>query len=155
MAIQNLVSASLSAEKKADIQQKLTDIRNHLDFLVSLQPEDIHGLVKAGNTLLPFVDKAHQAVTLHPDILPRVFSTEEFKRDYSLVKDLQPLLAQVNQLAEGMQNTLLAANSDALSASLEVYAAVRQHKDKVIGLNILAEEMGVFFKRSKRMTAKV
>ena len=83
------------------------------------------------------MDQAHQAVTQHPDIMPRVFNTEEFKRDYSLVKDLQPLLAQVNQLAEGMQNTLLATNSDALSASLEVYAAVRQHRDKVIGLNVL------------------
>lgn len=150
MATQNLVSAVLSPEKKADIEQKLTDIHDHLDFLISLQPEEIQSLIKAGNGFAPFVEKAHQAVIHHPDILPRVFNTEEFKKDVALAKDLQPILAKVKRLEQGLQSTLIAVNSDAMAASLEVYAAIRQHKDKVSGLNRLSDEMGVFFRRSSK-----
>jgi hypothetical protein len=47
----------------------------------------------------------------------------------------------------------IAVNSDTMSEALEVYAAVKQNKDKIAGLNVLAEEMGTFFKKTKKKTA--
>ena len=84
MPIQNLVSATLSAESKAAILKDLDSIRKRLDFLTSLDNEDVRGLVKAGSGYAPLLDKAYRAVSEHPDIMPRVFSLEEFKRDYEL-----------------------------------------------------------------------
>ena len=102
--------------------------------------------------MLPFIDKAYQTVKDHPEILPSVFDKDEFFKDYELVGKIRPILNQINQLAEGLQKTYYAVVSDAMVAALDVYSAVKQHKDKVSGLNVVADDLGVFFKKSKAKT---
>jgi hypothetical protein len=150
---QNLVSASLTPEVKTEILQKLTEIKNALDFLLSLQPKEVRSLFKPGNTFAPLIDKAYHVVVDHPEILPAIFDKEEFIKDYLLSKDLTPIDNQINELSESVTKTLMAINSDALNETMEVYAAVKQNKDKVPGLNVVAEEMAEFFKKSgKKIT---
>ena len=55
----------------------------------------------------------------------------------------------IHELADAVNNTIIAVNSDALAAALEVYASCKQHCNKVPGLNVLVDEMGEFFKKSK------
>jgi len=38
MPVQNLVSAALTPEAKAEVLQKLADIKSKLNFLITLQP---------------------------------------------------------------------------------------------------------------------
>jgi len=45
MATQNLVSATIAPDAKADILAKLADIRGKLTFLMSLKPSDIQSMV--------------------------------------------------------------------------------------------------------------
>ena len=153
MAAQNLISATISTEVKNEINQKLEEIKNRLPFLVTLQPAEIQGLFKAGDGYAPFVEKAYNAVCDHPNMMAGVFNTDEFKRDYLLSKDLTPIANQLAELTEAVQNTLVAVNSDSMSESLEVYAAVQQNRDKIPGLNVVAEEMSQFFKKTKRVKA--
>jgi hypothetical protein len=155
MASQNVISATLSEGDKYDILQKLADIKSRLNFLITLDAEQTKSLFKAGNGYAPFIEKAHAASKAHPDILPRVFCNEEFDKDHALIEALIPIQAQINELAKSLQDTLVAANSDAMTQALEVYAAVKQHKDKVPGLEATYEELSVFFQRSKRKTLKV
>ena len=150
---QNLVSATLTEETKNQILQKLTEIKSALNFLLSLQPKEVMGIFKAGNAYAPLLDKAYHVVVDHPEILPAVFDKEEYINDYMLSKEITPIYNQVNQLNESLTKTLMAINSDTLSGTLEVYAAVKQNKDKVPGLNVVAEEMAEFFKRSGRKSA--
>ena len=150
MPQQNLISATIDSNVKQEILQKLAEVRNSLSFLQSLQTSDLQGLFKAGNTYAPFIEKAYSTMNLHADILPTVFDAEEFRRDYQLSKDLTQITTQINELSESLSRTLIAVNSDAMSASLEIYAAVKQHKDKVPGLNVAADEMAVFFKRVRK-----
>jgi hypothetical protein len=154
MPSQNLISATISPETKADIMQKLAEIRSNLHFLLTLQPDEIQGLMKAGNTYAPFIEKAYNAINAHPQIMAGVFDIEEFKRDYTLAKDLTTIKNHVEQLADGLNNTLIAANSDAMEAALEVYANVKQNRDKVPGLNVVAEEMAEFFKRVRKKASQ-
>ena len=150
---QNLVSATLTEDTKNQILQKLAEIKSALAFLLSLQPKEVRSMFKPGNTFAPLIDKAYHVVVDHPEILPGVFDKEEFMRDYQLFKDLTPIDNQVNQLSESVSKTLMAISSDALNGTLEVYAAVKQNKDKVPGLNVVAEEMAEFFKKSgKKVT---
>ena len=149
---QNLISASISAELKASILQRLTSVKTDLNFLLSLQPAEVQSLFKAGDGYAPFMDKAYNAAIDHPEILPGIFDVEEFKKDYRLAKDIIPIVNMVNELAEGLQKTQIAVNSDTMGESLDVYAAVKQNKDKVPGLNVLADEMAVFFKKTKKKT---
>ena len=155
MSTQNVISATLCEDSKSDILQKLSDIKSQLNFLITLDADQAKSLFKAGNGYAPFIEKAHAASKAHPDILPRVFNNEEFDKDFSLIEALTPIAAKVNELAKSLQDTLVAANSDAMTQALEVYAAVKQHKDKVAGLVATYEELSVFFQRSKRKNIKV
>ena len=154
MTVQNLISATIPQETKTEIMQMLAELKNKMNFLLTLQPDEIQGLVKAGNSFSPFIEKAYNAVNAHPHIMPAVFDTEEFKRDYTLSKDLAVIASHMEQLSDTVSNTLLAANSDAMTASLEVYAAVKQNRDKVPGLNVVADEMAEFFKKAKKNSKK-
>ena len=156
MARQNLVSAVLSDETKADVLAKLASVKKSLGFLLTLQPDQVQSLFKAGNGYAVFVEKAYNAANDHPDILPRVFDVQEFKKDYELSKNLTPILDQINQLADTLRDTQTAVNSDAVTGALEIYQAVKLNKDRVPGLNVVADEMSVFFKKAqKRTPAKV
>jgi hypothetical protein len=146
---QNLISASLPAEDAADVQQNLAAAKSKLSFLLSLQTEDVVTLFKVGNAYLPFIDKAYQVMVAHPEILPPVFDQDEYIRDYNLLSTLRPIFTQIDELAESIRKTFTAVGSDALVASLEIYSAVKQNKDKVPGLASTADEMAVFFKKSK------
>lgn len=146
---QNLISAALSAEDAAAIQKSLTDAKAKLSFLLSLQTEDISTLFKVGNAYLPFIEKTYQTVVAHPEILPAVFEKDEFMKDYNLLTSLRPIFNQINELAESVQKTFMAVGSDTMVAALEIYSAVKQNKDKVPGLAVTADEMGLFFKKTK------
>lgn len=147
--VQNLISATLSAEDTAAVLQNLADAKTRLNFLLSLQTSDIVTIFKVGNAYLPFIDLAYETVVAHPEILPGVFDKDEFIRDYNLLSALRPIFNQINELAEGILRTFQAVGSDAMVGALEVYTAVKQNKDKVPGLAATADEMSVFFKRSK------
>ena len=147
--MQNLVSASLNPEIKQEITQKLTEIKEQLNFLLTLQPDEIQGMIKVGNNYAPFVEQAYNVVNAHPEILPPVFNAEEFKQDYLLSKDLLAIFDQIKQLADSLGNTMMAVRSDTMVGALEVYNAVKQNRDKVPGLNVVAEEMGEFFKKRR------
>jgi hypothetical protein len=146
---QNLISASLSATEAAEVLQSLAAVKTKMPFLSTLQKTDVNGLFKVGNAYLPFIDKIYQVVTTHPEILPAIFDKEEFLRDYELFNTMRPIFNQTNELAEGIQKTYTALGSDILVAGLEVYASVKQNKDKVPGLSVMNDEMAVFFKKAK------
>lgn len=152
MSIQNLVSATLAAETKAEILAKLAEIRAKLDFLVTLEPDQMKGLFKASNGYTPFIEKAYSISKAHPEILPGFLSVEELGKDVALIESLRPIQSMVNELAKGIQDTMVAANSDALGQCLEIYTAVKQYSDKVPGLTSSQEELSVFFQRSPRKT---
>jgi len=150
MATQNLVSASLSAETRADVMNKLAAIKKSLGFLLSLPVNQKQSLFKVGNGYAPFVEKAYGVVSAHPEILPSVFDADEFKKDYQLSKDLAAITDQMRQLADSLNDTLVAVNSDAITEALEVYSAVKQNSNRVPGLKVAEEEMSQFFKKPKR-----
>jgi hypothetical protein len=150
---QNLISASLTEQDVAEVTQSLNTVKTKLHFLSTLQKSDVKSLVKVGNAYyLPFLDKIHQVVETHPEILSAVFDKEEFLKDYELFNQLRPIYNLVNELAEGIQKTFTAVGSDTLVASLDVYAAVKQNKDKVPGLSVTNEELAAFFKKAKAQT---
>jgi hypothetical protein len=153
MATQNMVSASLTPEAKAEILQKLGEVRGKLGFLLSLAPDEVQSLLKVGKGYAPFLDKAYNAAAAHPEILSGAFDLGEFKSDYALAKDLSAIASQARELADGLENTLTAVNSDAMTAALDVYASIKLNKDKVAGLQGVCDDMGAFFKKARKASS--
>ncbi len=73
---------------------------------------------------------------------------EEFERDWKLAKDLGAISDALNQLTQGVDHTLTAARSDTLMAALDIYAAVKLHRDRVPGLPVVADRLSTWFKRT-------
>ena len=154
MASQNLVSASITPEAQDAIMKLVADIRSRLGFLLNLQAEEVTGLVKAGKELTPFLAECRKVVKSHPEIFTGAFDAQEFERDFLLSESLGTILDQVDELSEALRHTLIAVRSDTLVAGLDVYAATKMHRDKIPGLNVVADNLGVYFKRGPRQTAK-
>ncbi len=148
MPYQHLVSVVLPLEKKIEILQKLAEIKDDLEFLLSLQPDEVKSIFKVANGYAPFIEKAYKTVNDHPEIIPAISSKDEFFKDYQLSQDLTLIANQVQELNEGLEKTLTAINSDTLNGALEVYAAIKQHRDKVPGLNVVAQDLAEFFKKT-------
>ena len=146
-------SASITTEAKNEVLKGIADIKGKLGFLLTLQANEVSGLFKAGKEFGPFLDECHAVAQSHPEILPGIFNGAEFERDYQLSKDLGSIASALNQLAEGIDHTLMAARSDALQGALEIYAAVKQSRDKVAGLGGVADKLAGFFSRTARAAA--
>lgn len=149
---QNLISGALSAEDQQIIQQALTVLNEKMPFLSSMQNVDVSKFFKPGNAYQPLLNLAVQVMEQHPDILPAVFNKEEFKKDSELYAAIAPVAMRVSALHTGLQKTQIAVGSDTLKGALEVYAAVKQHKNKVPGLSAVYDEMRVFFRKNKIKT---
>jgi len=150
---QNLISALLSGEAIAEIQQHLEGIKSKLPFLLSLSAEEKAALLILGNVYKPLVNKAGEAVEHYPQILSGTFNINEFKQDYALLKAFETVVRQVRDLAITVEDTNTAIGSDLLSASFEVYGEVQKHKNSVPGLAALAEEMKAFFPKKRQKVA--
>ena len=81
--------------------------------------------------------------------MPGTFDIQEFKNDVLLGRDLGEILGVIHELTSSVEETDFAINSDAMSEALEVYAAVQNNKSKVPGKDTTADDMKMFFKKSK------
>lgn len=152
MAVQNLVSAVLTPDVQTAVTQSLGNVKSKLNFLIILQPDQKNQLMKVGTIHSGFIKDAYEVICDHPEIMSSLFNVAEFKKDYSLSQDLVPILNQLNELAESVQDTVFAAGSDAMCEALEIYAAVQANKDKVPGMDTIAAKMAGYFKKPKRTT---
>jgi hypothetical protein len=150
MSSQNLVSYTLTAEKKTAINQTLDSLKDHFSFTIPLTPAEIKSIFKAGDSYSPFIEKAYNALNQFPQIMPAIFDAQEFKNDYQLAMDLTAIITKLKGLLESLENTQVAAFSDAMVGGLEIYSHVQANKDKVPGLNAIADDMGSHFKKSKK-----
>ena len=152
---QNLISAQLSGEAIAAIQQHIEGIKSNLPFLLSLSADEKITMLVLGNAYKQLVAKANEAVEHYPQILSGTFDKNEFKQDFALLESFETVVRLVRDLATTVEDTNTAIGSDLLSASFEVYGEVQKHKDSVTGLAPLADEMKAFFPKKRQKTAPV
>ena len=148
----NRVSASLAAADRKEVFAALQIIKDKLPFLLALTTEERKALPKMGDRNLPFVKKALEVATQHPDFLPRSFDLEELRRDVELFEALYALVMAFNQLNELLNDTYTAAGSEAYAAALQVYSYAKL-SDKETGMETLVEELGQRFTRKAKKAA--
>ncbi len=67
------------------------------------------------------MSKALEVATQNPDFLPRSFDLEELRKDVQLFEAMYPIVVALTQLQELVDDTCLAAGSEAYAAALQVY----------------------------------
>lgn len=121
----DLIHGELPTEQQQAVLQALADLQSKLPFLIDLTVEDRRSLPKMGDKSRAFVDQGLVLANQNENILPRNFDLDEYRRDVALVRQLEPIVLAVKQFASRLDDTYLAAGSDAYSQTLVVYQAAK------------------------------
>ena len=143
---QNLITATLADADRDAVLAAIATIKEKLPFLLDLSLDQRRYLVKMGDGNKPFVDKCQSALNQNADILPPAFGLAEFNSDYALYAALQPVVVQITQLAELLDDTLMAVGSDLYNASLEGYTYLKA-AGQGQSLDELRKDMATRFKQ--------
>lgn len=149
MSYQNISVALVQADIDA-VKAAIATINNKLGFLVTLDASERKGLFKLGPKSADFVQDASVAAVNFPNILPSSFDKVEYSKDTSLFKTLDEIKTMIDSLQEKVDNTYMAVGSEAMVASLEVYAYVQTAADRTPGLGSVADKLKARFKRGPK-----
>ena len=147
----NRVSANLSPEDIAAVQEAIVTLKQKLPFLIGLTKEERISMLKLGDKSRAFVQKTMELVKQNQDFLPRSFDVEEMQKDVDLFNDLYPILLSLQQLNEQVEDTLV-VGSEAYAAALVAY---RYAKDANMGAGLdgVLDDIGRRFARKSSKTA--
>ena len=145
----NRISAVLTLADREAVMTAILTIKSKLPFLVDLTAEERKALPKMGDKSQAFVSKALEVATQNPDFLPRAFDLNEMRRDVELFEKMYPIVVALSQLQELVDDTAMAAGSEAYAAALQVYHYAKA-SGQGSGLEGMVNEMGQRFVRKPR-----
>ena len=145
----NRISAALTQADRDTVMMAISTIKSKLPFLVDLTAEERKALPKMGDKSQAFVTKALEVATQNPDFLPRAFDLDEMRRDVELFEKMYPIVVALSQLQELVDDTTMAAGSEAYAAALQVYHYAKA-SGQGSGLEGMVSEMGQRFARKPR-----
>ena len=121
----NKVSVTISEEASANIQQALTVILQNLPELINLTKEERGTIPKMGDRTVAFVSKSLEYAKLNPRVVPSFLDLSEFEKDVNATTDLRKVFLPLQQLYEKLNDTTLQVGSEAYTAALIFYNAVK------------------------------
>jgi len=121
----NKVSVTISEEASANIQQALTVLLQNLPELINLKEDERHALPKMGDKTVAFVNKNLEYAKQNPRVVPGFLDMVEFEKDVVAATDLRKVLIPLQQLVEKLDDTTMQAGSEAYTAALIFYNAVK------------------------------
>jgi hypothetical protein len=143
------ISATLNQADREAVMDAVATIKAKLPFLIDLNADERKALPKMGDKSRAFVSKALEVATQNPDFLPRSFDLEELRKDVQLFEAMYPIVVALTQLQELVDDTCLAAGSEAYAAALQVYNYAKA-SGQGSGLDAVVGEMGQRFARKSR-----
>jgi len=147
MPYQN-ISAQVSDKAMQAVKDALSAIESNLPFLITLTDDERKALFKAGPKRLSFVQNALTASQDNPDILPKSFDAAEFESDVELFAALTEINTIVAQVASKIDDTRLAAGSEAMNEASDVYNYVKAAVKNTPGLKPVADQLGQLFQQA-------
>lgn len=139
----NRVNATLSPEDKAEVIAALRLVRQKLPFLIGLSKEQRKKMSKMGDARYSFVQQTLGLAEEVPDMLPRSFSVENFRRDVELLDALRGVLLEVSALYEVLDDTAFALANEVYTSACAVYRYAKA--DRGHGVDVIVKELGKTF----------
>jgi len=131
----NMVSGAISPELVKEIVDSVARWRNAMPFLVALSPEERKEAVHPGEQGLKASVTMAETATAHSDHFPAsIADPAELKRDAQLATDIAALVAPLASLVQALQDTEIAARSDAYRSGLKLYGVAKLLLSHVPGL---------------------
>jgi len=151
---QNLVSYVFTEADFTALKQKVTEMQAKVDeFAIELHLDNKRELKTLGDRSLPFTEQAFLLTTQQPKLIPAFVSIEEFSKDFNLFKQSKELIKLLEVLLERLNDTSIAAGSDAFSTARKIYDSVKSAvKSNIPGAAVAFDEMKKRYIRMKGKT---
>jgi hypothetical protein len=146
MPTDNRISAVIAPADKAAVLAAIQTIRTKLPFLVNLSVDERSHLPKMSDKTVAFDAKCASYMTNHPELVPSFVNTTELAKDRALRNDLLDIQHELAQAAEGVDDTIMLASSEAYMADLSFYQNVRQAAQRgVVGSDTIYNDLQARF----------
>jgi hypothetical protein len=120
-------------------------------YIIALTPHERQTMLKMGDKSLAFVEKAHDYAADNPTLTPSYLDMAAFDVDFADAHGLWTVLTLVKQLEEAVEDTIMAAGSEAFHAALAFYHNVQAAaKDDIPGAKAIFEDLKTRFPGGKR-----
>lgn len=127
MSQQNQLAVQIPAADLQTITKLVTDLQTALaPYVITLNTEDRKSLLKMSDKSVSFVTKSLEYTKTNPEFVPAFLSVADMQVDADAVNTLQPLLRQVQQIADNLDDTVMLSGSEAFTAALLYYNNVKQ-----------------------------
>lgn len=127
MPKENAVSIQIPAAELKKVIDAFKIIESTLKpYLIALTPEERKQLPKMSDKTVPFVEKTLDYAKSNPQFAPAYMSIPELKIDIEAVYTLTQISRPIDQLREGLGDTMMLAGSEAYIAALAYYNSVKQ-----------------------------
>jgi hypothetical protein len=143
----DLVSITIPPEVKAIIDNAINSLKEKLQpFLISLTNNQRRALPKMRDKSIAFVNKVVGYVLTNPEFAPPYLDKAELQKDVDTVNLLHTIFSPLHQVDVALDDTMMAAGSDAYTASLSYYNSVKQaEKQNVPNAKAIYEDLKLRF----------
>jgi len=125
MAAQNLVDAVLTDADQTASKASVTTAQSKLPFLITLTTKEKTRLRKMGPKSVEYVKQTLMGAQNFPDYMPASFSTENLAKHSKLIDQLMDIQMVTASFLESLNDTIIAAGSDAMVAADQVYGLLK------------------------------
>ncbi|MDR1957946.1 MAG: hypothetical protein LBQ54_02700, partial [Planctomycetaceae bacterium] len=123
-------------------------------YMLSLTPSERQEMLKMGEKSLSFVEKAHEFAKKNPNLCPPFLNMAEFDVDFADAHGLWVLQNTIRQASLNIDDTAMAAGSEAYQAALVFYNSVKVAAAQDIpGAKAVYEELKKRYPGGKRKQA--
>lgn len=144
--MENKVSITISDEAMTENLEAVKTLNGNLQGLINLTDEERQTLAKMGDKSVAFVNKNLEYAKKNPHIVPTFLDIQEFEKDVVVVNDLKKMMIPLQQLVEKLDDTTMQAGSEAYTAALIFYTAVKgAAKAGVPGMKTVYEDLQARF----------
>lgn len=125
--MENKHNQNIPEEVLTQVTTKLNEILTLVKpFAVTLTPEERKSMLKMGDKSNSFVEKALEYTRTNPEFVPAYMNVAEFEIDFVETKNLIGVMSLATQVSNSIDDTQLAAGSEAYHAALYYYGNVQQ-----------------------------
>ncbi|RYZ16196.1 MAG: hypothetical protein EOO70_05010 [Myxococcaceae bacterium] len=151
--MQNIISLNLSAQDLTDLDTALATLQRVTAPMPALRPQQRRNLLKMGDKSEAFCRQTLDVLAANPQIIPPNLDMAEARADMVALDALRPRLAQMQQLLERVDDTVMALGSDVITVAMEGYGLLRvTGKDEA--LKNLRKDLGSRFRGRGSKPAK-
>jgi len=139
----DLVSYAFTEADFTALKQQISEIQAKIDvFAIELHLDHKRELKTLGDRSLPFTDQAFLYATQQPKLVPEYINMAEFSKDINLFKQSKELIKMLSVILERLNDTSIAAGSDAFSTARKFYDSVKTAvKASIPGSAVAFDEM--------------